>query len=240
MGCSCPRSLGGQLGGKRPPRGTPSVVCIRCRRLSLCLPRQLPMGLSIPPFHNSATAIAKLPRVPLLLLWVGISKAMLIKEQQLLYLGNGEINERTVASDLTAFCGISGSSLVGWSFMARCAVRLAGNIRSLRVGTTGLGGTSEPVSCSDGCCCPGPSATVPVHPSCLVNQSAHGCASQGNAMQLSQHRVVVKITGKCPLGGKSSTWQVKGECSTAFGLSQHCCVQVRHWMQLYGVMRKEK
>lgn len=70
------------------------------------------MGLSIPPFHNSAIAVAKSPRVPLLLSWVGISKALLIKEQQFLCLGNEEINGRTVASDITVFCGISGSFLV--------------------------------------------------------------------------------------------------------------------------------
>lgn len=61
------------------------------------------MGLSILPFHNSATAVAKFPRVPFVLLWVGISKALLIKEQQFLYLGNEEIDKRTVASDITGF-----------------------------------------------------------------------------------------------------------------------------------------
>ena len=114
------------------------------------------MVLSVPPFHNSATAVAKFPRLPLLLLWVGISKALLIKEQQFLYLGNGEINERTVASDITAFCGISGSSLIRWSFMARSFVSLIGNIRSLRVGAAGLGGTSEPMSRGGGVLLPRP------------------------------------------------------------------------------------
>lgn len=65
------------------------------------------MGPSFLPFHNSATAVAKFPRVPLLLLWAGISKALLIKKQKFLYLGNGEINERTVASAITAFLAVA-------------------------------------------------------------------------------------------------------------------------------------
>lgn len=88
-------------------------VCGACwaEEACLCLSCWLSMRTSVPPFHNSTTAVAKFPRVPLLLLWVVISKALLIKEQQFLYLGDGEINERTVASDITAFCGISDSSL---------------------------------------------------------------------------------------------------------------------------------
>lgn len=87
------------------------VLCIRQRRLSI-LPALIAFsGAANPPFHNSATAVAKLPRLSLLLRWGGISEALLIKEQQFLCVEGGEINEQAVASDITAFCGISGSSL---------------------------------------------------------------------------------------------------------------------------------
>lgn len=101
--------MGGQLEGEHLPQAALNLaVFVRQRRLSFLPPLISFSGVVNPPFHNSATAVAKLP---LLLLWGGISKALLIKEQQSLRLGGGEINEQTVASDITAFCGISGSSL---------------------------------------------------------------------------------------------------------------------------------
>lgn len=76
-------TFSGWVGVSIPPQGTLSVVlCIRQRRLSFLPPFITFSGAVNPPFHNSATAVAKLPRLPLLLRWGGISKALLIKEQQ--------------------------------------------------------------------------------------------------------------------------------------------------------------
>lgn len=101
-----------QLQGEHPPGDPQRGGACRAEEAHLCLSYWLSMRMSVPPFHNPTTAVAKFPRAPLLLLWVGISKALLIKEQQFLHLGNREINERTVASDITAFCGISDGSLI--------------------------------------------------------------------------------------------------------------------------------
>lgn len=107
-----PTFSGCPAGRETSPQVTLNVVlCVRQRRLSFLPPLTAFSGVVNPPFHNSAAAVAKLPGLPLLLRWGEISKALLIKEQQFLCLGGGEINERAVASDITAFCGISGSSL---------------------------------------------------------------------------------------------------------------------------------
>lgn len=91
-------------GGEHPPQAALSVVlCIRQRMLSFLPPFIAFSGAVNPPFHNSATAVAKLPRLPLLLRWGGISKALLIKEQQFLCVEGGEINEQAVASDINGF-----------------------------------------------------------------------------------------------------------------------------------------
>lgn len=59
--------MSGQLEGKHPPQVTLNVVlCIKQRRLSFQPPLMAFSGVVYPSFHNSATAVAKLPGLPLL------------------------------------------------------------------------------------------------------------------------------------------------------------------------------
>lgn len=64
---------------------------------------------------------------------------MLIKEQQFLCLGCGEINEQAVASDITAFCGISGKFPDMTEFYGSLFVSLIGDIHSRPVRARGAG-----------------------------------------------------------------------------------------------------
>lgn len=73
-----------------------------------------------------------------------------------------------------------------------------------------------------GCCCLSPSHAVPVDPSCLVNWSAHSCASQARVMLLSQPRVTAKIAGKCPLVAMFR--QLRGEGSSLWSLPAQPCL----------------
>lgn len=69
----------------------------------------------------------------------GISTALLIKEQQFLCLGCGEINEQAVASDITAFCGISGKFPDMTELYGSLFVSLIGDIHSRPVRARGAG-----------------------------------------------------------------------------------------------------